>query len=307
MNAAGGQRRPGDLRHKITLVLLAAGVCGLAGWMISIGGEYYRLPAPERPFHPLHENLRPSGSIGRRLGLLSAALFLAIYLYPLRKRFEWLRRIGQTRRWLDVHIALGLLVPLIVTIHAAFKLNGLIGMAYWIMLAIVASGIVGRYLYAQIPRSITAAELSLKELQEQAEVVAAELRRQTVLPDADLAAVLSLPDRQAVDSMPLPRALWAMIALDLARFWRIARLRRRMLAPAERLWTLGGLRKSRHAEIEAALANLRAGAWLGAKVLFLRRAGEIFHLWHVVHKPFSYSFALIVAAHIALMMLMGYF
>ncbi len=39
-------------------------------------------------------------------------------------------------------------------------------MAFWIMTAVTLSGFIGRYLYSQIPRSLNAAELSIKEIQE---------------------------------------------------------------------------------------------------------------------------------------------
>jgi type IV secretory pathway VirB2 component (pilin) len=32
----------------------------------------------------------------------------------------------------------------------------------------------------------------------------------------------------------------------------------------------------------------------------------VFHLWHVVHKPFSYTFAVLAMIHIGLVMMMGY-
>lgn len=307
MSRASAPAQPGGLRHRLTLFTLAGAACALAVYMGWAGYSYYSLPLPERPFHPWHARLRPSGYVGLRFGILSALLFVSIYLYPLRKRIGWLQKIGKTRRWLDVHVVLGLVAPLLVTIHASFKLHGLIGMAYWIMMAIVVSGIAGRYLYAQIPRSVSAAELSLKELGEQADRAAAELRAQQVFREDELAAVLRLPARQEVEAMPLLRALATMIALDVQRPFQVAALRRRVIAPAERLWTAGGLLATRHAELEKVLACVNATAWLTAKILFLRRAGEVFHLWHVVHKPFSYSFALIVAAHIVLVTVMGYF
>jgi len=306
VSGAQATPRPGEWRHRLTLLVLV--VCGvaMAGYLAWSGHGYYSLPLPERPFHPMHARLRPSGEIGIRLGLLSALVFAGIYMYPLRKRWRWLQKFGATRRWLDVHIVLGLVVPLLVTVHASFKLHGLIGMAYWIMMAIVASGVAGRYLYAQIPRSVTAAELSRAELAERGEKLAEQLRRQQVFTEEELAGVTALPAGQEVEAMPLWRVLLAMISADLRRPFRVAALRRRVIAPEERLRTLGGLLPSRHAELETILSSVSAKAWLTAKILFLKRAAEIFHLWHVVHKPFSYSFAVIVAAHIILVALMGY-
>lgn len=296
-----------ESRHRGLLWALALAGVSFAAFVAWQGYGYYRLPVEQRPFHELHATFRPAGRAGLRLGMLSLFLFGCIYLYPLRKRIPFLQRIGKTRRWLDFHVVLGLTVPLIVTLHASLKLHGLIGVAYWIMMAIVVSGIAGRYLYAQIPRTVNAAEISLQDLASEADVLAAELGRQQVFGAGELASVLALPDRRAVEEMPLLRTLAAMAAQDLLRPFRVAALRRRLLTPAESLWTLGGLRPSTHAELEAVLAAVRTRAWLLAKILFLKRAGEVFHLWHVVHRPFSYSFALIVTAHIVLVVLMGYF
>lgn len=307
MTGPGAKPQPGDWRHRVMMAGVGLACVVFAGFIAWAGYDYYRLPVTQRPFHLLHGTFRPAGRIGIRLGMLSAFLFLCIYLYPLRKRIPRLQKIGKTRRWLDFHVLLGLLVPLIVTLHSSLKLNGLVGVAYWIMMAIVVSGIVGRYLYAQIPRTVTAAEVSLQELAEEADGVAAQLQSQMVFQAVDLEAALALPDRKTVEEMPLISALAAMAAQDLLRPFRVAALRRKLLTPAERVLTLGGLRASTHGELEMVLAAVRTRSWLLAKILFLKRAGEVFHLWHVIHRPFSYSFALIVTAHIVLVVLMGYF
>jgi hypothetical protein len=40
--------------------------------------------------------------------------------------------------------------------------------------------------------------------------------------------------------------------------------------------------------------------------LFLSRSEKVFHLWHVIHKPFSYTFAVLALIHITVVMMMGY-
>ena len=134
-------------------------------WVVVYGADYYRLPPSGRVFHPKHPDLRPSGRIGLRLGISGLASFLCIYLYAARKRVKRMNKLGKTRNWLDFHIVLGIAAPIFITLHSSFKMNGIAGIAYWIMIAVMLSGIVGRYLYAQIPRSINAAELSMQEMQ----------------------------------------------------------------------------------------------------------------------------------------------
>ena len=270
------------------------------------GFSYYRLPLTDRPFHPLHRELRPAGRTGIRLGILSAFLFAAIYVYPLRKRWKWLGRLGSTRNWLDFHIVMGLAVPLVVTLHAAFKMRGLAGMAFWIMLAVVASGIVGRYLYAQIPRSRSAAELTLAELEQMSADLNQELKMQSVLSESNLPPLLVPGRRDEVLRIPLWKVIWRMLTLDLTRPFQMAALRRHGLTRSERLMTLGGLLASSHADLEKTVAIARRQSWLTAKICFLDRAAEVFQLWHVVHRPFSYAFLVLAALHIGMVALMGY-
>jgi hypothetical protein len=271
------------------------------------GFNYYPLGSAERPFSPKHALLRPSGTIGVKLGFLGFAMFLCIFLYPLRKRWTWLGRQGSSRHWLDIHVLLGLSAPFIIAFHASFKFRGFAGMAFWIMVAVSLSGVIGRYLYGQIPRSLNAAELSLRELQEMQGRLSQQLADQRLLPEADVRSLLRLPSRERVQRLAMPVALLYMMALDVSRAFRIARLRRRALGIGEKLLTLGGFLKTRHRDLEKAIATAREEAATAKRVLFLAKAQQVFHLWHVVHKPFSYTFAILALIHIGVVMSMGFF
>jgi len=106
--------------------------------------------------------------------------------------------------------------------------------------------------------------------------------------------------------MSLGKALWRMLALDLARPFRMAALRRLALSPWERVRTLGGLLASSHPGLERVVALARRQSWLTAKICFLDRAGQIFKMWHVVHRPFSYAFLLLLTIHIGMAVWMGF-
>jgi hypothetical protein len=149
--------------------------------------------------------------------------------------------------------------------------------------------------------------LSLKELQETQDRLAHQLAEQRLLPEADLRSLLRLPSRERVQRLAMPVALIYMMALDVSRAFRIARLRRRALGIGEKLLTLGGFLKTRHLDLEKAIATAREEAATAKRVLFLAKAQQVFHLWHVVHKPFSYTFAILALIHIGVVMSMGFF
>jgi hypothetical protein len=251
--------------------------------------------------------LRPSGPIGLYLGFMGVALFVGIFLYPIRKHWAWLATKGSTRHWLDIHVLMGLTAPFIIAFHSSLKFRGIAGMAFWIMFAVSVSGVVGRYLYSQIPRRVTTAELSMKELQELQEGLAQQLATQNLLPAADLRALLRMPDAKRVAKLPIVIALVYMLILDVIRVFRVAALRRHALSMSESLTTLAGFLPTRNRELEKAIHAAAEEAALSKRVLFLSRSQKVFHLWHVVHKPFSYAFAVLALVHIGLQFVLGYF
>ncbi|MBI3483743.1 MAG: hypothetical protein HY012_01125, partial [Acidobacteria bacterium] len=174
-----------DAHHvrMVTLILLAVAL------LLSIavyGLDYYALNTMDRPYSLKHKLLKPSGSIGLPLGVVGFFLFLGLFLYPLRKRWAWLGKQGNSRHWLDAHVLLGCSAPVVVALHASFKFHGIAGVAFWIMTAVALSGIVGRYLYTQIPRNLSAAELSLQEARQMQEHLTKALESQRLFSKAEL-------------------------------------------------------------------------------------------------------------------------
>jgi len=296
-----------DAGHRFRLLVGYMLAIALIVGITAYGFDYYAAGASDRPFMAKHALLKPSGRIGIKLGMLGFGMFLVIFLYPLRKRWAWLGRQGISRHWLDFHVLLGLSAPFVIALHSSFKFHGFAGIAFWIMLGVSLSGVVGRYLYGQIPRRVNAAELSRKELQELQDKLAQQLTGQKFLREADVRSALRLPAQETVDYLPAPVALVYMFLLDLLRPLRIARLRAGALHGTEYLTTLGGLLPTRHRELERAIAVAREEANLSKRILFLSRTQQVFHLWHVAHKPFSYTFAVLALFHIVVVFMMGYF
>lgn len=284
-------------------------VCGLASLpvvaLLAYGFDYYRLGLVGRALSSKHHLLRPSGTVGMGLALAGMAMFLAVFAYPLRKRWSWLGRRGNTRSWLAAHVFFGFAAPVLLAFHSAFQFRGIAGMAFWIMAAVAISGVVGRYLYAQIPRSLSAAEMSFKDASEQQEELSAQLAAQTVLTAAELEPLFRMPSPEKVAQTNLLLALCSMIAVDLARPVHLARLRQRLLGFRHNVTNVGGLLRSHDAHLEAVVALVRRQGTLSKRILFLSRSQQLLHLWHVIHRPFSYSLIVLVVLHILVVTLFG--
>ncbi len=292
--------------HRMRLYAAATIAILLVIALAIYGAGYYTLSAVDRPFSPKHELLKPSGRIGIKLGLLGVGLFAAIFMYPLRKRVSWLAKLGTVKHWLDFHIIFGLTAPVIIAFHSSFKFKGIAGVAFWIMVAVAVSGVVGRYIYSQIPRSLSSAELSLKELDSLELELTGELAAQNMLRPSELQPILRMPTTDEVRRMPMYRALLLMMVLDLARPFHVARLRARVVGWGGLMVSLGGLLRTSHAELEHVIRTARRKSALSMRIVFLARTQQVFHLWHVIHRPFSYSFAVLALIHIAVVMSLGF-
>jgi hypothetical protein len=289
----------GEKQHRRRIMMASALAIGLLAGLALYGANYYTLSQVDRPFSPKHHILKPSGVVGINMGLLGALMLCGIFLYPLRKRWAWLQKQGDSRHWLDYHVVLGMAAPVCIAFHSSFKFRGLAGIAFWVMLAVALSGFVGRYLYTQIPHRVATADVSVR-------VFHGVLTHQKMIPRADLQRLLQLPAPEQVPRWPAVAAVGYMVASDLARPFRIARLRVRGIGVGRAILSLGGLLPAKNAHFEWVISVAREQALLTRRIVFLSRTQQVFKLWHVVHKPFSYSFAVLALLHIVVAMLLGF-
>jgi hypothetical protein len=290
------------MRLFLAWMLALAVVLVIAGY----GFNYYALSAAQRPFSPKHELLRPSGPIGINLGMLGVLMFFLIYLYPLRKKWGWLGRQGNSRHWLDFHIVLGTAAPVIIAFHSSFKFGNIAGMAFWSMLMVTLSGFVGRYLYSQIPRGLSAAELSKKELEEKEAAMRKEIEEQKETFGFAVEALYHLPTPQAVAHSTTVEALLSMFLIDFQRPFKVSLVRLEQAGYGPWLFSLCGLLPTRDQKLERAIRVASTKATLSKRILYLARTQQVFQLWHVIHRPFSYAFAILAVLHIGIALFMGY-
>jgi hypothetical protein len=296
-----------ETRHRFLLFLFVAIAVALGAIMTYYGWSYYILDQAHRPLSAKHTQLKPSGTVGLKLGMMGLFLFALVYLYPLRKRWIWLARQGKATHWLDFHMILGLVAPVVVTFHSAFKIQGFAGMAYWTMIALVVSGLVGRYFYSQIPKTMESVAETLKDSQSMSGRFLEELSWRKVFNPDEVLQLFQLPDVKLVREMSVLKALFVMVKLDLARPFKVWALRRQKESSWGKCVTLGGILPTRHRELERAISLISKQASLTKKMLFLTKTERVFYLWHVVHRPFSLSFAIFVIIHVGVVVSLGYF
>ncbi len=162
--------------HKISIGIYILIVFSALGFLGYYGSSYYKLPLDEQPFHPQYELLKPSGLIGHGLGITGSILIVSgILMYMLRKRMKSLSHIGTLKYWLEFHIFLCTLGTVFVLFHTTFKFGGIISIGFWSLAIVWVSGVIGRYIYVQIPRSIEGREMTMNEISELREKFTNEL------------------------------------------------------------------------------------------------------------------------------------
>lgn len=292
--------------HKLRLLLAWLAALAIVLVIAGYGYNYYTLGSADRPFSPKYDALKPSGTIGIKLGMFGVLLFFLIYLYPLRKKWNWLARKGNSRHWLDFHIVLGTLAPIVIAFHASFKFGNIAGMAFYSMLCVTLSGFVGRYLYSQIPRNLSAAELTMKEMNDREESLRKEIAEQEATFGFSVDALYVLPSQAQVAKSSLFGSLVSMFLIDFKRPLSASRLRLKQMGFGRWLVTGFGLFSSGDPKLERAIKVAQQQNKLRKHILFLSRTQQVFHLWHVIHRPFSYAFAILAVVHITIVLLMGY-
>ena len=154
-------------KHIVYITTMTFIIFVVSSTLIYKGVSYYRTSLEDRFYHEDHTALKPSGSWGHGYGILGS-FFMAfgVTSYMMRKRMRSLSKLGQIKHWLEFHIFLCTLGPILVLFHTAMKFGGIVSISFWSMVAVFGSGIIGRFIYIQIPRSIEGRELSLNELKD---------------------------------------------------------------------------------------------------------------------------------------------
>ncbi|MBI1850252.1 MAG: hypothetical protein HYR85_07900 [Planctomycetes bacterium] len=254
---------------------------------------YYSLPFAARPLDPRNASLRPAGSLGLAFGIVGSVLMLLNLLYLVRKRFRALTVLGSLRGWMGFHVLTGSIAAALILLHSAFlprSALAILGSAS--LLVVIVSGVVGRFIYARVPRSVEGRELELEEIRRQLEAHRRELMTLGVDPRSSILdprsrfttdptkrtgflstlGVLAFGDRDAREQYATARA--AVLASDAPRASsrRICRLLGEL--GRERSWL------ARYAELRSLMSSWRfLHRWLAVLMLVL----AAFHVAIALH------------------------
>jgi len=265
--------------------------------LLAINGyNYYTTPLEERFFSLDHVSLKPSGALGHGLGIIGTLMMIVgVGIYMIRKRYKRFFNIGYLKHWLEFHIFLCSVGPVLVLYHTAFKFGGLVSVSFWSMVLVVLSGVVGRFIYLQIPRTIQGRELSVQELIEIKEKLAIRVRSVLSEDTSTLTEFERISSADRYKSFKLSTAI-GYLHRDFFDIQRVMRLFNK------RMKLLGITKIERKELLKAGKSELT----MARRIAFLRTSHKLFQLWHVFHLPFAIAMFVIMVIHVAVTIIFGY-
>ncbi|MCK9421586.1 MAG: hypothetical protein M0Q38_03215 [Bacteroidales bacterium] len=283
-----------SIGHKIYIVTLVVIVVVVFVFLCLIGFSYYNVPLEERFFHESHNLLKPGGTLGHGLGIFgSLSMIFGMLLYMVRKRMRSLSRLGVLKHWLEFHIFLCTLGPVLVLFHTSFKFGGLVAVSFWSMVAVFLSGIIGRFIYIQIPRTIEGRELSLNEVRDMKTNIGLMLSESFKLDETSHNLIVESTKRK--------------VELYQANF--IAQYIKKFITDRKTIRSVRVVLKKNklpHSDLRKVLKLVKHEISLNRRIEQLVTMQKLFKYWHVAHLPFALVMVIIMIIHVAVTIVLGY-
>lgn len=238
--------------------------------------------------------------LGYFLGIFGSVLMLLLLLYPLRKRWKAMRRIGSVSFWFRWHMIFGVVGPVLILFHANFatgSTNSTIALIS--MLIVAASGVVGRFIYRRIHMGLYGKKAQIQE----------------IVSDAEIFKFVAGDDLQIRDLLEKELIIFEQDVVELRKgflssFWLLLTLttkirkckkgllktvRKTVASQAKRNnWKT---RDKRH-KINVFQSLLDPYFMAVRKATLFNFYERLFKLWHVLHLPLFFFLILAAIAHI---------
>ena len=258
------------------------------------GFSYYRLGIEDRFFHPDHLILKPSGVWGHGLGIIGSVLIIiGVAFYMIRKRFRAFTRVGILKYWLEFHIFLCTLGPILILYHTTFKFGGLVAISFWSMVAVFLSGVIGWFIYIQIPRTIEGRELNLNEVREMKSSIGNNIQNLVALDDESYNII--------VESTKTKVELYHknFLVRYIRKYSDDMKTLRNVKAVLHR-------NKFTKEQQKPVLDLVKSDISLNRRIESLVIMQNMFKYWHVAHLPFALVMLIIMIIHVAVTIVFGY-
>lgn len=238
--------------------------------------------------------------LGYFLGIIGGSMMLLLLLYPVRKKSKRMRNLGKIRHWFRMHMAFGILGPLLVIYHSNFHLGSMnSNVALYCMLLVAGSGLVGRYFYTKIHYGLYGRVATLKQLTDDDN----EIRKKLNLLLRDVPqAVDKIKKLEEFLIQPSGNVFLRLVNFLFARprvfFSRLSiknKIHRHFKKKAKKHGWRPELRKRIENEINLILDD---HFFLMERIAHFRFFERMFALWHLFHYPFFLMMVVSALVHV---------
>ena len=281
------------ITHRIYLFTLTIIVIAIFVYISYYGFSFYNTSLEERFFHQNFKALKPSGILGHAFGIFgSLFMLIGVLIYMLRKRLRSFSRFGILKHWLEFHIFLCTLGPVLVLFHTSFKFGGIVAISFWSMVAVVVSGVIGRFIYLQIPRSIEGRELTLNELNNSITNIEEILKTNQAISQQQSEDLTELSKKKpGLYYNNIFNRLYSNYKDDLNATKKAGILLKSIdISKSEKKQLLNIIKK----EIS-----------LNRKIERLTIMQNLLKYWHVAHLPFAFIMLIIMIVHVIIAIMFG--
>jgi hypothetical protein len=223
-----------------------------------------------------------------------------LLLYPVRKRIKLMRSWFPLKYWFGGHMALGVIGPVLIMYHTNFSLSSKNGaIAFYSMMAVFISGLIGRIIYRRIHVGLFGRKASLEELKQRLGMTGENISsRFSKLPEIEKR--LTEFEKRAIDPNggAIARFFRAMTSRIVARW-----VRYRSLSNLKKVLNKRGKKKQWNSQ------EKRRRYQLGKSLIdsYLEAVNEIaqfgmyesmFSVWHIAHVPLIFILLVTAIIHV---------
>ena len=239
--------------------------------------------------------------IGYWLGVAGGVAMLIIFLYPLRKYFKFAYKFGRMKFWFWMHMLLGIGGPFLILLHSTFHVGSLnAGVAYYSMLIVAGSGVIGTFFYSRVHEDLESEEMDLEEFRTRVRLNQTDVRSRIYFAPKveELLKEFYLQEingESMVGWQVLRSVLWLPIRWRRLNAKCAAELKQPIRELAKQgQWTKAEYKRREQKAREVVSRFGHAVVSVSQHAAYVR----LFALWHVLHIPFVYLLVLSAIVHV---------
>jgi len=243
--------------------------------------------------------ITPEEGIGYWLGIVGGMAMLLLLTYPLRKKWRPMRNMGGVKYWFRVHMFLGLLGPILILFHSNFALGSINStVAFFSMLLVAGSGVVGKYFYLKIHYGLYGKSATMGELKDDLQLTKGMLGKHISLSEQMKIRLEHYEKAVTKKHGFIVGFLRIPVTYILSKWMLYSVLHEVKLGITKYADAKGWDRKLRAKLYNRSKSDFTSYIYHSKKVAEFTIYEQLFSLWHILHFPLFLALVVSGIAHV---------